>query len=156
MRRTFAGSVLPIAVLVGCTIEGWERDRRSFVCGATKVVVSTRQRVPDALGGEEYVFAKWSFQGRDFVPQIDNNGRWTERLSASVASDGSWIRLHLSDAGSRYTPVAYAELATGRVIRFAHEYSTPKEREAGWFAATPELSSEQVVRGRRVSWRACQ
>lgn len=136
-----------------------ERERRRFACDGLDVIVSTRQRIPDTLGGEEYVYLTVRGGGARSVPvEIDNNGRWTERLGAQVSDDGSWVRAFLTEPAAQRNPyrvIAYVEAKTGTVIRFAHAYSTEEERAAGWFNPVSELPSEQTLRGHRVRWRPC-
>jgi len=118
--------------------------------------------MPDWLGGEEYVYATTASQGG--IPirtELDNNGRWTNQLGASVAEDGSWVRFHVTDprgaaAGRyRYFSVAFVEIRTGTVIRSAYAYSTEEERAAGWFSSSAILPTEQSIRGHQVMWRPC-
>lgn len=170
-----------------CVVAYPERERRRFDCGGLQVVVSTRQRVPESFGGEEYVYANWTPRaGSPIKREIDINGRWTDRLGASVAEDGSWVRFHLTDPEAPLATVtrrdvdgdgelefvaeqpgpaprrhpyvyqSYIEVLTGQVARFAMAYSSKEEREAGWFTSTKELASEQVWRGRLLRWRACR
>ena len=145
-----------------CTLVTPERERRRFDCHGVSVIVSTRQRVPDWLGGEEYVYATTAAQGG--VPiraRLDNNGRWIDRLGASVAEDGSWIRFHVMDSRGpaagryRYSNVAFVETRTGTVIRSAYAHSTEEERAAGWFTSSATLPAEQTIRGHEVMWRPC-
>ena len=173
-------------VASACTVALPDRARRHFDCRGLQVVVSTRQRIPDFAGGEEYVYANWTPRGGSPIRrEIDINGRWTDRLGASVSEDGSWVRFHLSNpaapletvtkrdvdgdgeldffaerpgpAPRRYPYVykAYVAVKTGEVVRGALAYSTKEEREAGWFTLTEELAAEQTLRGRRVTWRPC-
>jgi hypothetical protein len=169
-----------------CIADYPERDRRRFECGYLQVVVSTRQRMPESFGGEEYVYANWTPRGGAPIKrEIDINGRWTDRLSASVAEDGSWVRFHLTDPAAPletvtrrdvdgdgeldfvaerpgaaprrypYSYKAYIEVPSGQVVRFGVAHSTKEEREAGWFTSTEELAVEQTLRGRRLTWRPC-
>lgn len=163
-----------------------ERERRRFNCRGLEVVVSTRQRVPDSFGGEEYVHVSWTpLGGSSMKREIDINGRWTDRLGAGVAEDGSWLRFHLTDPSTPletvtkrdvdgdgeldfvaerpgptprrhpYVYKAYVGVPTGEVVRFGVAHSTKEEREAGWFTSTEELAVEQALRGRLVRWRPC-
>jgi hypothetical protein len=131
------------------------------------VIVSTRQRMPKPLGGEENVYASWAnADSAPFKQKIDINGRWTDRLGASVAEDGSWVRFYLTEPSVRpgpsparrhyYTPLAYVELRTGELVRSDLAHSTKEEREGEWFRSTPELAPAQTVRGHAVAWRPCK
>lgn len=187
MHLLRVGAILVAVATCGCVLAAPERERRRFDCNGLQVVVSTRQRMPDSFGGEEYVYVTVT---RGTVPstkgEIDINGRWTERLGASVAEDGSWVRFYLTDPTAPletvtkrdfdgdgeldfvterpgpaprrhpYVYVAYIEVLSGNVVRFASSHSTKQEREAGWFTSTPELATEQTLRGREVRWRPCQ
>lgn len=181
-----SATVVALAAL-GCAVASPERERRRFDCGGQRVVVSTKQRMPDALGGEEYVYATVVRDGApSFKREIDINGRWTDQLGMSVAEDGSWLRFFLMDPTAPletitkrdvdgdgemdfvserpgpaprrypYVYVAYLEVLSGKVARFASSESTKEEREAGWFTSTPELATVQIWRGREVRWRPCQ
>jgi hypothetical protein len=179
-------SVVAVAI-TGCGIVSPERERKRFDCGGTQVIVSTQQRIANAFGGEEYVYASWARgAGAPIKREIDINGRWTERLSASVAEDGSWVRFYLTDSSAPletvtkrdvdgdgeldfvaerpgpsperhpYSYLAYVELRTGEVVRFGVSSSTKEEREGGWFTSTSELAADQTLRGRQVRWRPCR
>jgi len=160
-RRIVAAGLIALFA-AGCTLLVPERERRGFDCHGVPVTVSTRQRVPDWLGGEEYVYATTAAKGG--VPiraQLDNNGRWIDRLGASVAEDGSWVRFHVMDprgpaAGRyRYFGVAFVEVGSGTVIRSAYAHSTEEERAAGWFTSSATLPAGQTIRGHEVKWRPC-
>ena len=159
--RLVAGGLIAM-LAAGCTLLVPERERRRFDCNGVSVTISTRQRIPDWLGGEEYVYATVARPGG--VPvraELDNNGRWIDRLGASVARDGSWVRFHVTEprgpaAGRyRYFSVAFVEVGTGTVIRSAYAHSTEEERAAGWFTSSAELPAEQTIRGHPVKWRPC-
>ena len=65
-----------------------EVARKKAACGDLAVAISTVQRVPTAFGGEEYVFATVSGpDGHLGRYELDNNGRWTDRLFVSVSTD---------------------------------------------------------------------
>lgn len=139
-----------------------ERERLRFDCDGIAVTVSTKQRVPDWFGGEEYVYATTAGEGG--IPirtELDNNGRWIDQLGASVADDGWWLRFHVMDSRGpaagryRYFSVAFVEVRTGTVIRTAIAHSTEEERAAGWFTSSAELPTEQSIRGHQVMWRPC-
>ena len=108
---------LIVTSAAGCTLIVPERERRRFDCGGVSVTVSTRQRVPDWFGGEEYVYTTTTAPGG--IPiraELDNNGRWIDRLGVSVAEDGSWVRFHVMDPRGpaadryRYFSVAFVEV----------------------------------------------
>ena len=160
MRIAAVGLIALFAA--GCTLMVPERERRRFDCDGVSVTVSTRQRVPNWFGGEEYVYATTAAPGG--IPirtELDNNGRWIDRLSASVAEDGSWVRFHVMDprgpaAGRyRYFSVAFVEVRTGTVIRSAYAHSTEEERAAGWFTSSATLPTGQMIRGHQMMWRPC-
>ena len=160
-RRIVAAGLIAV-VAAGCTLIVPERDRRRFGCNGVSVTVSTRQRVPDWFGGEEYVYATTAGQdGIRIRAELDNNGRWTDQLGASVAEDGSWARFHVMDSRGpaagryRYFSVAFVEIRTGTVIRSAYAHSTEEERAAGWFTSSAMLPTEQTIRGNQVMWRPC-
>lgn len=165
LQMTFRAGTAVVALAMTMTGCAWmlpERERRRFDCHGLSVVVSTRQRVPQALGGEEYVFVLLSGRASPGTrSQVDNNGRWTDRLSASVAEDGSWVRLHVEDgrgpaAGRyRYAIVAFLEAATGAVVRTTITDSTDAERASGMFDSTGALPAAQVIREKQVTWRPC-
>jgi hypothetical protein len=158
--RWLTGCMLALAAS-GCVLAPSERERRRFDCRGLHAH-------PPVKG------------------ELDMNGRWTDRLSASVAEDGSWVRFYLTDpsapletitkldvdgdgeldfvaarpgpAPQRYPFVylAYIEVQTGNVVRSGQAHSTKAEREAGWFTSTPELATEQVLRGHEVRWLSCK
>ena len=143
----------------GCVMA--ERGRMRFDCGAVTLTVSTRQRIPEWLGGEEYVYVTATRAGETGVrAEIDNNGRWLDRLSASVSKAGSWVRLHLTDprgaaAGRyRYSNVAFVDTRSGTVIRTALAHSSDEER-AAWFVSSDTRAAEQSIRGEQVAWQPC-
>lgn len=158
MRLAVAGLIA--SFLAACTLMVPERERRRFDCAGVAVAISTQQRMPDWLGGEEYVYAKTAGPG-GIRAELDNNGRWTDRLGASVAEDRSWLRFHVTDprgaaAGRyRYYSVAFVEIQTGTVIRAAYAHSTEEERAAGWFTSSATLLPRQTIRGHPVTWRTC-
>lgn len=134
-----------------------ERERRRFDCDGVSVTVSTRQRMPAWVGGEEYVYATTVGQGGIGIrAELDNNGRWIDQLGVSVAEDGSWARFYIMDprgpaAGRyRYYSVAFVEIRTGTVIRADYAHSTEEERAAGWFTSSAILPTDQTIRGHRV------
>jgi hypothetical protein len=160
-RRIVAAGLIAM-LAAGCTLMAPERVRRRFDCNGVSVTVSTRQRVPDWFGGEEYVYATTAGQdGIRIRAELDNNGRWTDQLGASVAEDGSWARFHVMDSRGpaagryRYFSVAFVEIRTGTVIRSAYAHSTEEERAAGWFTSSAMLPTEQTIRGNQVMWRPC-
>lgn len=60
-----------------------------------RVVVTTQKRVPDLLGGEEYVRARVTADGRQYGPwEIDINGRFGDTLHADISTDGRWVRFY--------------------------------------------------------------
>jgi hypothetical protein len=146
----------------GCTLMVPERERRRFDCNGVSVTVSTRQRVPDWFGGEEYVYATTPGEGGTRIrTELDRNGRWIDQLGASVAEDGSWVRFHVRDSRGpaagryQYFNVAFVEIRTGTVIRSAYAHSTEEERGAGWFTSSAILPTEQTIRGHQVMWQPC-
>lgn len=139
----------------GCAAE---RERRRFDCDGLGVSISTRQRVPDSLGGEEFVYATVASGTHPPVKnRIDRNGRWTDRLGVSIAEDRTWLRFYLTEPSvrRRYVYLAYIHVTAGTLIRSDLEHSTQEERDGGWFSAVPELASQQTLRGQRVTWRPC-
>jgi hypothetical protein len=48
------GVSVALAAIAGCGVVSPEHERRRFDCGGMQVVVSTQQRMPKALGGEEW------------------------------------------------------------------------------------------------------
>lgn len=93
-RAVLAAAALACA---GCA----ERDRVRFDCDGIIVAVSTQQRVPGWAGGEENVYVELAAPaGVSARVKIDNNGRWLDRLGASVARDRSWVRFHVRDRGA--------------------------------------------------------
>ena len=56
----------------------------------------------------------------------------------------------------RYSYLAYIGLANRDFIRYARQYSTQAEREAGLFTLTTQLAVVQELRGRTISWRECR
>ena len=152
-----------IAMLAAaCALMVPERERRRFDCNGVSVTVSTRQRVPDWFGGEEYVYATTPGEGGTRIrTELDKNGRWSDRLGASVAKDSSWIRFHVRDSRGpaagryQYFNVAFVEVRTGTVIRSAYAHSTEEERAAGWFTSSATLPAGQTIRGHQVTWRPC-
>lgn len=138
-----------------------ERDRLRFDCGGIVVRVSTQQRVPGWAGGEENVYAELTAPGgTPMRAKIDNNGRWLDRLGASVAHDGSWVRFHVRDprgaAAGRYqfSIVAFVDARDGTLIRTTVTNSTDEER-ATLFRSSAALAQAQTIRGREVAWRPC-
>lgn len=159
--RRIAAAGLLAAFAAGCSLMAPERERRHFDCRGVPVIVSTKQRVPDWFGGEEYVYATTPGQGGVAIKnQVDNNGRWTDRLGTSMAEDGSWVRFHVMDqrgeaAGRfQYVALAFVEVPTGTVIRTAIPHSSDEER-ASLFTSSATLPAEQTIRGRQVAWQPC-
>jgi hypothetical protein len=132
MRRLTRVSAGVLAVATsGCFLTSPERERRRFDCDGLQVMVSTKQRVPDSLGGEEYVYVAWApSAGQSIRREIDMNGRWTDRLGASLAEDGSWVRFHLMDPAAPLETVTRKDLDGDGELDFVAERPGP-ERPAG-------------------------
>jgi hypothetical protein len=87
--------VLALLVAAGCA---WSEkpyavyeDREK----AVRVLVTTKQRMPEALGGEQYVYVRLTQGGVEHGPYlIDNNGRFRDTLLADVSTDKQWVRLY--------------------------------------------------------------
>jgi len=107
--------------------------------------------------------------GPSIKREIDINGRWTERLGASVAENGSWVRFYLTDPTAPLETVTKWDVDGDGELEFVTERpgAAPRRypyryvayievREAGWFMSTPELATEQTWRGHQVRWRPCQ
>lgn len=74
------------------------RPDRSVVYGSeipgSSLKVIYDQRVPDFMGGEEYVDVEFQDGSRH---RIDNNGRYSEWLRVDVSGDARWYRLYMKN-----------------------------------------------------------
>jgi hypothetical protein len=87
--------LLVLLAISGCAFS--EKPYAVYEDGAhsVRVLVTTKQRMPEALGGEEYVNVRVTQEGREYGPYlIDNNGRFGDSLQADISQDKQWVRLY--------------------------------------------------------------
>jgi len=122
--------------------------------GVTCLTVETLKRVPDAWGGEEYVYAVREKDGtRSRRYEIDINGRFGDHLRARVSQDRNWAMFYRQVgpvAGNHCAIFAYVDFGNERVYVFSNVSET--ERAGDMFGIVDRLPARQVIRGTTIVW----
>lgn len=141
------------------------------------------QRVPDSMGGEEYVYVELSDGKRH---EIDINGRFSDYLHVDISEDADWYRFYLKDRYTlvghveyrdadgdgefsrhwksqnedpanarlyRYGVIAYLNRGEGKVLRFNRDFGFSTSAARDNFGGKREMENPQYLSGEKVTWK---
>jgi hypothetical protein len=166
----------------GCMVNPPVPSATFDAADGSHVTVYTVQRVPKALGGEEYVFLELARGGqRSARLEVDINGRFGASLHVDTSADSEWARAYVDlyppwvgevvpinagEGGYLFKSHSLGETVKKitfpySVIAYVHfpsgfvlnHVNGSVEERGSILGLVAELPSAQVINSKRVEWR---